>query len=662
MAGNAVIGALRVVLGADTAALDKGLSSAQKSLAAFGAGMAKAGTAGAAAFGAAAIALGVSIKKTIDEADNLGKMSQKIGIPIEELSALKHAADLSGVSTEALGKSVGKLSKVMVEAVAKPTSEAANAFKALGLSATDSDGKIKSSSTVVAEVAGKFENLKDGAGKTAIAMALFGKTGADLIPLLNSGKVGLEGMIKEAAELGIVLDLKTAKAAEAFNDNLTRLGKVWDGLVMKITAEMLPALLQFSQMMIDGAKNSELVREVANGIVIALKGVASFVFQTVVVFQRLGAELSALVGALKLFKTQAEANAAWAKFNAEGEKTTRVMAEMGTAVEKFWQDADTGAKAAVPEVKKGLQDINYAALGAKDALEKFIESQKKGIAASQAEAMTVGAAIGARERLKIVMQATEVAAQNELAMTAKRRQEIALLGITAEQAAIKMAGMTMTQEMLTPWEKYQQTLSQINQLLAAGAINSETASRKMQAAGEAAGVTWEQQAASMAGSFSQAAAVFGKKNKEMAVASKAFAITQAVINSYQAFTKALATLPPPLNFAGAAAALASGLAAVATISSQPIPSMAMGGAIRVPGGVGGGDKVPFSAMLEPGELVEVSSNRAGGYRSGTDRGGGSSQPVTIIAPDDFARSYLERLVDGLNSVAADGYRLKVSGA
>ena len=57
-------------------------------------------------------------------------------------------------------------------------------------------------------------------------------------------------------------------------------------------------------------------------------------------------------------------------------------------------------------------------------------------------------------------------------------------------------------------------------------------------------------------------------NKKFFAAYKAFAIAQAIINTYQGATKALATYPPPFNFIAAAATVASGLAQVATIRAQ----------------------------------------------------------------------------------------------
>ena len=344
MAGNAVIGALRVVLGADTAALEKGLKGAQSSLANFASSAKVAGAAIAGAMTAAVAGLGFAIKGAIDEADKMGKMAQSFGVPVEELSRLKHAADLSDVSIESLGTAMGRLSRNMSDVAAGATSEAANAFAALGVSVTNSEGGLRSSSEVMADVAEKFAGMQDGAQKTAFAIQLFGRSGADLIPMLNAGKTGLQEMAAEADALGIVIDTKTAKAAEAFNDNLTRLGKIKDGIVLKVTAEMVPALQHLSQMLVDASKNSGLMAQAASGIVTFLKGAASAALTTGLIFQRLGAETAALWRVLSAPDWEGM-KAAWSAFQTAGEETRTRFEGLKDLIGRFWEDAAATAEA-----------------------------------------------------------------------------------------------------------------------------------------------------------------------------------------------------------------------------------------------------------------------------------------------------------------------------
>ncbi len=246
---SAVIGALRVNLGIDSAAFSDGLKKAQSGLSKFGQ-LAKTGLMAAAAAGtAAAGAMAVAVKGTIDAADDMSKAASKIGIPIEELSRLKYAADLSGVSFEGLQTAVGRLSRQMNDAK-NGNQSAIDTFAQLGVSATNADGSLKSASQVLAEVSDKFAAMPDGAEKTALAMELMGRSGANMIPLLNGGADALEKLMGEADQFGQVFTAEMGANAEAFNDNISRLQGAFGAVAAKIAQELLPYLKQFTDWLV----------------------------------------------------------------------------------------------------------------------------------------------------------------------------------------------------------------------------------------------------------------------------------------------------------------------------------------------------------------------------------------------------------------------------
>jgi hypothetical protein len=257
-----------------------------------------------AAAAAAAVALGYMVKQSINAMDELGKMAQKAGTTTEALSALGYAADLSGVNQEQLTSALVRLSKGMSDA-AQGTGEAIKAFDALGISIKNTDGTLKTSDQVLTEVAGKLAGMRDGAEKTALAVALFGRSGADLIPLLNAGKTGIEAMRKEAEQFGIVVSGSASKASEEFNDNITRITTSMRGMITRMTADALPVLNNMAKVFLDIAKN----QDVMNAASAALSGVFSaltVVMQTVLVlganigfvFQQTGREIGAWVAQL----------------------------------------------------------------------------------------------------------------------------------------------------------------------------------------------------------------------------------------------------------------------------------------------------------------------------------------------------------------------------
>lgn len=251
MAGNAQIGALHVALGLDSAQFTNGLKLAQGDIGKFGKIAAAGMLAVATAAVGAATALGVAVRHAANHADELGKTAQKVGVTVEALSRLEWAAKLSDVSLEELSGGLGKLSRAMVDVAAGSTGPAASAFAALGISVKDAAGNVRDGDAVFADIADRFSRMEDGAVKTALAIQLFGKAGAGLIPLLNSGRQGLADMAAESDRLGQTISTKTAKSAEAFNDNLTRLEGALGGVANRTMEAVIPGMQALSNTFAD---------------------------------------------------------------------------------------------------------------------------------------------------------------------------------------------------------------------------------------------------------------------------------------------------------------------------------------------------------------------------------------------------------------------------
>lgn len=211
------------------------------------------GAVGAVTTVAAAIS---KLNDTFNQMDALSKNSQKFGIPVKELSALQYAADLSGVSIEKLGDGMKDLLKNSLDAASGQQSQAA-AFKALGVSVVDTNGKLKSSTQLLLDSADAISQLKDGAAKTGIVMKIFGESGRELIPLLNSGSAGIKQMTDEAERFGLIVNGDAAKAAENYNDNLTRLHKTTDALFLKMAQGLVPELSELTSQLIIGTKAAD---------------------------------------------------------------------------------------------------------------------------------------------------------------------------------------------------------------------------------------------------------------------------------------------------------------------------------------------------------------------------------------------------------------------
>lgn len=271
---SALIGALRVSLGLDSAQFSSGLNKSSGDLAKFGR-VAIAGFAAVAAAGVAAmVGIGVAVKGAIDDFDEMAKTAQKVGLTVEELTRLRYAANMSGVEIGTLTGGVQRLSRNMADVAAGAKGPAAQAFAALGISVVDANGKLRSSQDVLYELADRFASMPDGANKTAMAIAILGKSGAEMIPLLNGGAQALRDMAEESDRFGQTVSTRAAKAAEVFNDNVSRLQAMLGGLVNRIAEAVLPTLADLSTRFVQAAADSGVLEAASSAIIWVLNQVA----------------------------------------------------------------------------------------------------------------------------------------------------------------------------------------------------------------------------------------------------------------------------------------------------------------------------------------------------------------------------------------------------
>jgi hypothetical protein len=170
-------------------------------------------------------------KGAIDLADDMNDMAQKTGVSVEALSKFKQAAESSGTSVEGVTGAMIKLTKGMTLGKLP----ALDALKDLGINAKDASGKLKSADEIMLEVADKFKAMPDGANKTAAALQLFGKAGADMIPMLNGGRASIES-------LTATMSTSFAKGADKFNDKMVALQTKFTQLGVGIGTALMPLL------------------------------------------------------------------------------------------------------------------------------------------------------------------------------------------------------------------------------------------------------------------------------------------------------------------------------------------------------------------------------------------------------------------------------------
>ncbi|RVC76077.1 hypothetical protein EN766_14605, partial [Mesorhizobium sp. M2A.F.Ca.ET.046.02.1.1] len=243
------------------------LATLGKNLALVGAGLAAAAT----TTGAAIFALA---KTSGDAADQAGKNAEKTGLQVEAYTKLEFAANMANVSTEQFIGGMTKLNKAITEAAkgttkagdavdvagvhvtrfgaaatkaATSTKQTASVFDQLGVKIFDASGKLRSNEAILLDVADAFARMPPSARKAALAVELFGKSGAELLPFLDQAKAGILDLSAQAAQLGIVLTQQQADVGDALGDSLDSVKKAVAGTRLQLGLLFAPGITALAQ-------------------------------------------------------------------------------------------------------------------------------------------------------------------------------------------------------------------------------------------------------------------------------------------------------------------------------------------------------------------------------------------------------------------------------
>ena len=183
-------------------------------------------------------AMGKFVSDTLTAGDRLEKFSQSTGVAVPLLDKMRKASELAGTDFKTLVKTFPMLAN-NINLAAQGNKKLSGAFDDLGISVLNSDGSLRATDAVLLDVADEFSKMKDGVDKASFAYDLFGgKTGEQLIPLLNGGRESIEGLGTAMTEHGV-------KRMAAFNDSITSIQHIFQDLFVVLTDSLLPVLEKF---------------------------------------------------------------------------------------------------------------------------------------------------------------------------------------------------------------------------------------------------------------------------------------------------------------------------------------------------------------------------------------------------------------------------------
>ena len=257
-----VVGMLEIQMAADLARLSKDMSSAQATVTRTVSNINNIlGTIGV---GLSVDMFASMIKGVVDAGDRLNDLRKISSLTVEELGGLGKAAKLNGSNLEDVAKAIG----IMNGNVAKGS----DAFARLSINTKTASGDFRQSRDILLDVADRFSTMRDGVQKAAIAQEIFGKSGRELIPLLNEGRQAIEGQMEAYAQSGS-MTTKLAEQSDQFNDILTVLNGNVTATKNNFVSGLLPALIDIGNAFTQATGSATLFSSIGQGIGVVLKGI-----------------------------------------------------------------------------------------------------------------------------------------------------------------------------------------------------------------------------------------------------------------------------------------------------------------------------------------------------------------------------------------------------
>lgn len=179
------------------------------------------------------------VEKFSDLGEQVEHATHELGMSAQQVVALEAGFKLMGQGSDQAVQALTRLERNMTEAQTNANGPAAQSFRALGISM--SDLQRLSPEQMLNRLADAFAKTADGPNKTAIAIDLLGRAGAEMIPWLDKGREGLLEFQRVSDETGYSL---LADLSESMDQTATRihtLGMAFEGVSFTIYQDLEPA-------------------------------------------------------------------------------------------------------------------------------------------------------------------------------------------------------------------------------------------------------------------------------------------------------------------------------------------------------------------------------------------------------------------------------------
>ncbi|WHZ20695.1 MAG: hypothetical protein OJF55_002844 [Rhodanobacteraceae bacterium] len=177
------------------------------------------------------------VKTSVDGMLQLGIAAKQVGMPIEQFTALSAVAKRADVDVQSFTAAMLAADRALAQAQSGKGAQAA-AFRALGI-----DPKtIKDSNDLILKAADALSKYRDGTGKAAVEMAIFGRSGTQLNALVDQGSKAIQEQAQHMRDLGVAFGVDAKAQLDAYDNAQKEFSDTLQGLRNRIVIALLPSL------------------------------------------------------------------------------------------------------------------------------------------------------------------------------------------------------------------------------------------------------------------------------------------------------------------------------------------------------------------------------------------------------------------------------------
>ncbi|MES2182867.1 MAG: hypothetical protein V4493_12315, partial [Pseudomonadota bacterium] len=269
---------IAVVIGADVAGFMSGMADAEKKLKQFDTSLRGqmnqlAGYAAAAAAAGAALVAGLYVNAA-DTIDRQAKLARTLNSTVASIQGLEYAADLAGISSEAMAEASGKLNRKLGEAITVGGAAAVQLDR-LGLSAKTLANM--NAAERMATLADRMQELHYGSAQAAAALKEMGLKGNEMVAMMMDGGQQFRDANQELRDFNVLVSDVDASKIEAANDAWTTVKVAIKGVANTLAVELSPYVQVVAQYLRDAAKaGGGFKDQIHDAVQGALTGFAKF--------------------------------------------------------------------------------------------------------------------------------------------------------------------------------------------------------------------------------------------------------------------------------------------------------------------------------------------------------------------------------------------------